>query len=80
MRVGVCPGVRPEGPTPSVMLSAGGMCSTLFLLQVFRRGGWVFGLLVSQNLPQLLRCAVIYRPLEFHCILLLGELFVQVQA
>ena len=49
MRVGVCPGVRPEGPTPSVMLSAGGMCSTLFLLQVFRRGGWVFGLFVSRS-------------------------------
>ena len=95
MKVGVCPGVRPEGwlsglPTPLVVLSAGGMRSTLLLLLtpyfcswLFRSGSWGFFFLVFlclvHNLPHLHMQAIIFSPLQFLCILLLEETFAQVQ-
>lgn len=88
MRVGACPEVGP--PTPLVVLCAGLMHSTLLLLPtpcfgswLFRSGSWVsffFLYLVACNLPQRLLHTVIFGPLQFLCLLLLEENFVQVEA
>ena len=76
-------------PTPSVVLCAEGIRSTLLC---FRPLGFApgsskvavafFGLFVSfvRNLPQLRMRAVIFSPIQFLCILLLQERCVQVQA
>ena len=66
-----------------MVLSAGGMCSTLLLLPAFQKWqlGFFFGLFLSfvQNLPQRHLDAVIFSPIQFLCILLLEERCVQVQ-
>ena len=80
-------------PTPLVVLSTGVMPSTLllpltpcFCSPLFRSGSWVFLdflyllYLVVQNLPQLQHARSFFSPLQFPCILLLKETFVQVQA
>ena len=65
-----------------MVLCAGGMHSTLLLLLALQKWQLGFSLFVSfvQNLPQLHMLTVIFSPLEFLCILLLQEMFVQVQA
>ena len=95
LRVGVCPEVWLEGQLrhlahPQLVLCAGGLHSTLFLLPnlcfsstLFKSGSWVFWSLLIfgvQNLPQLCLHAVIFSLIQFLCILLLEERCVQVQA
>ena len=95
MRVGVSPGVGLQGWLRCFAHPLGGvLCrrhvqypafapDTLFLLQVLQKGqlGFlVFLCLLVQNLPQLHVHAVIFSPIQFLCILLLEEMFVQVQA
>ena len=74
--------VRPEGPTPLVMWMRVACVVSCFCSSssVGVVGFLAFLFLFAQNLPYLHRCAVIFRPLQFHCILLLKEMFVQVQA
>lgn len=60
-----------------------GACAAhCFCSRLLQSGRWVFGLFVSlvQDLPQLCLHAVMFSPLEFLWILLLEEMFVQVQA
>ena len=95
VKVGVCPGVGPEGwlrwfAHPFVVLSAGGHAqypafatNTQFLLPALQK--WQLGFLSFcifwiLNLPQLHRHTVIFSPIQFLCILLLEERCVQVQA
>ena len=64
-------------------LCAGGMHSTLLLLLALQK--WllvflVFLYLAVYNLPQLCMYTVTFSPLQFLCIFLLEEMFVQVQA
>ena len=68
--------------TPLVMLCAGIILSTCFWSWHLRNGSWVLAVLyhVVHNLPQLSMHRVIFSPLQFLCILLLREMFVQVQA
>ena len=65
-----------------MVLCAGGMHSTLLLLLALQKWQLGFSLFVSfvQNLPQLHMLTVIFSPLEFLCVLLPKETFVQVQA
>ena len=60
----------------------GCMHSTLLLLLALQKWPLGFRLFVSfvQNLPQLRMLTVIFSPLEFLCVLLPKETFVQVQA
>ena len=58
------------------------MHSTLLLLQHLRSSSWVFVFLylMVHNVPQLWVYAILFSLLQFLCILLLKEMFVQVQA
>lgn len=68
-------------PTPLVALCAGIIHSTLLLLPEPQKCSYVFGLFVSfHTLLHLGMQAVIFSSLYFLCILLLQEMFVQVQA
>ena len=95
VRVGVCPGVGQRGglgvlSTGYVVLSAGGMLRTLFMLltpsfysKLFKSDSWVFWslcILWGQNLTPLCLDTVIFSPTWFLCILLLEEGCVQMQA
>ena len=69
-------------PTPQMVLCAGGMCSSLLLLRTLQK--WQFSSLVSLYLsskifPNCCMHAVIFSPIQFLCILLLKERYVQVQ-
>ena len=69
-------------PTPLVVRGEGSKYRTLLLLPASRRGSWFLAFLycIVRNLPQLHMHAVIFSPVQFLCILLLQETFVQVQA
>ena len=70
-------------PTPLVVMCAGGMLSALLLLQALQKwklGFLVFLYLTVHKLPQLRIHPAIFSPLEFLCIPLLEEAFVQLQA
>ena len=65
-----------------MVLCAGGMCSSLLLLRTLQK--WQFSSLVSLYLsskifPNCCMHAVIFSPIQFLCILLLKERYVQVQ-
>ena len=88
VRVGVCPGIMPEGWLRCFTHPLGGVvCRRLVqypvLLQPLQK--WqlgFFGLCIFgvQNLPQLCMHTLIFSPIQFLCILLLKERCVQVQA
>ena len=70
VRVGVCPGLEPGEwlrcfVSPEVVVCAGGLHSTLLLVQDLQK--WQFGFfgLFVQNLPQLFMHAIIFSPIQF---------------
>ena len=93
VRVGVCPGVGSEGwlrclAHPLGGVECRGVCSILFLLltycfcfRLLKMADFLVSLLsFVQNLPQLFMHTAILSPIQFLCILLLKERYVQVQA